>query len=68
MPKKYRPILIRSTDATQEEQVQREIDRFLLALNSYPECFAHDPSLTFDQYLCYLMASDPLNGGPSRVH
>jgi hypothetical protein len=33
-----------------EEQVRREIQTFLQALNSYPESFARNPSITFEEH------------------
>ena len=68
MSKKYRPITAGFTDATRQVEVRREIDNFLLALNSYPERFADDPCLSFEEYLCSIMAIDSANGGSSRVH
>jgi len=68
MSKKYRPITAGFMDATREVEVRREIDNFLLALSSYPKHFADDPCLSFEQYLCHMMATDPANGGSSRVH
>ena len=32
------------------EQVRREIQRFMQALRSYPERFARNPRLTFEEY------------------
>jgi len=68
MSKKYRPITAGFTVSRREVEVRREIDNFLLALSSYPERFADDPCLSFEQYLCNIMASEPVNGGPQRVH
>jgi len=68
MSKNYRPITAGFTNDTREVEVRREIDNFLLALSSYPEHFADDPCLSFEQYLCNMMAADPANGGPSRMH
>jgi hypothetical protein len=39
------------------EQVQQEIQKFLLAVSSYPSRAAIDPGLTFRQYLCSLLAT-----------
>lgn len=67
--KKYRPIMTGFNEATREQEVRREIQNFLLALNSYPERFAHNPCLSFEQYLYNIMASEHAPyGGPSRVH
>jgi hypothetical protein len=68
MAKKYRPIIAGFTDPTRGVEVRREIDNFLLALSSYPDRFADDPCISFEQYLCNMMAADPPNGGPSRMH
>jgi len=35
-----------------EAQVQREINNFLLALDSYPARAAKEPRITFRQHLC----------------
>ena len=56
--KKYRPITLGLTDDTREREVQREIDKFLLALQSYPQRFADDPALSFEEYLYSVIASD----------
>lgn len=68
MAKGYRPITAGFMDDTGEMDVRREIDNFLLALYSYPTRFADDPCLSFEQYLCSIMAADSANGGPHRVH
>jgi hypothetical protein len=68
MSKNYRPITAGFMDELREVEVRREIDNFLLALYSYPERFAGDPCLSFEQYLCSIMAGESVNGGTSRVH
>jgi hypothetical protein len=68
MSKGYRPITAGFMDDTEESDVRREIDNFLLALHSYPERFASDPCLSFEDYLGSIMAADSANGGPHRVH
>jgi len=37
------------------EQVLVEMQTFLRALDSYPDHFIRNPSLTFEQYLCSLI-------------
>lgn len=37
------------------EQVRAEIEAFLQALNSYPERFAADPQITFEEHRASLM-------------
>jgi hypothetical protein len=67
--KRYGSITVGFSDSTAEVDAQREINNFLLALHSYPERFADDPGLTFEEYLFSIMVSEQaLNGGPHRVH
>jgi len=56
--KARRTIALHVADATQRQAVQQEIENFLQALSSYPEHFAHDPYLTFEQHLCSIMAGE----------
>jgi hypothetical protein len=39
------------SEANREPQVQQEIDSFLRAVSSYPERFAREPYLSFQQHL-----------------
>jgi hypothetical protein len=38
------------------EQVRMEIHNFLQALASYPKSFAKNPEISFEEYLCTLIA------------
>jgi hypothetical protein len=38
-------------------QVRSEIRSFLEALDSYPERFAEEPGITFEQHLCNLVSA-----------
>ncbi len=40
-----------------ERDVQQEIDNFLRALSSYPDRFAHEPYLSFQQHLSRVLAA-----------
>jgi hypothetical protein len=51
--KKYQPTF--SPDADKSRDVQQEIDNFLQALSSYPDSFAHNPRLSFEQHLFRIM-------------
>jgi hypothetical protein len=42
----------------QERGVQRDIDRFLRALSSYPDRFAREPHLSFQQHFSSLVTAD----------
>jgi len=68
MSKSYRPIIAGFAEDNREVEVRREIDNFLLALYSYPDRFADDPCLSFDQYLCSIMAAESANGGPQQIN
>jgi len=39
------------SDAEREHEVRREIDSFLRAVSSYPDRFAREPYLSFQQHL-----------------
>ena len=49
--KKHHATALRLSDAAREHEVQREIDSFLQALSSYPDRFAREPYLSFQQHL-----------------
>jgi len=52
--KKYHATDVLVADATREQVAQQEIDSFLKALYSYPDRFANQPDLSFQQYLLSL--------------
>lgn len=45
---------LRSGAKPDQQQAEREIQTFLEALNSYPQSFAQDPCLSFEQHLVAL--------------
>ena len=49
--KKQDVTALRVSEAAREHEVQREIDSFLRALSSYPDRFAREPYLSFQQHL-----------------
>jgi hypothetical protein len=56
-----------ASDARREREVQREIENFMRALTSYPDRFARDPYLSFEQHLFRIAAADrPLSGESSE--
>jgi hypothetical protein len=58
--KRHEATDLRLSDATREHEVQREIDSFLRAINSYPDRFAREPYLSFQQHLSSIVtASHP---------
>lgn len=53
----YQPEGLSVVEATRRREVQHEIENYLQALSSYPERFAHDPCLSFEQHLFSMMAA-----------
>jgi hypothetical protein len=45
------------SDAGRERDVRLEIDRFVRALSSYPERFAREPYLSFQQHLSSIVTA-----------
>jgi hypothetical protein len=58
---KHRAPVLPSSDAARkhevqpEDEVQREIESFLRAVESYPDRFAREPYLSFQQHLCSIV-------------
>ena len=52
--------------AAQERDVQHEIKSFLSALVTYPDRFAREPELSFEQHLFQLVAANQLTGSEGR--
>jgi hypothetical protein len=60
--KRHHPTDLRVPDVQREneiQRVQREIDRFLRAVNSYPERFIREPYLSFQQHLSNIVTAEP---------
>jgi hypothetical protein len=45
-----------------EREAQKEIDSFLRALNSYPDRFAREPYLSFQQHLSSIVTAAHVSG------
>jgi hypothetical protein len=54
---KYEPESLSAGETIRRREVQQEIDNYLLALSSYPERFAHDPGVSFEQHLFSMLAA-----------
>ena len=54
---KYQPESVSAGEATRRRDVQQEIDNYLRALSSYPDRFAQDPCVSFEQHLFSMMAA-----------
>lgn len=54
----YRPIVLGNSDIERQREVQHEIENFLHAVSSYPDRFAREPYLTFEQHLFSIVASE----------
>jgi hypothetical protein len=55
--KKYHVTDVLVADATRVQDAQREIDSFLRALRSYPDRFAREPYLSFEQHLSSIVTA-----------
>jgi hypothetical protein len=53
--KKYQAAPLRVADGARDHDVQREIESFLRAVRSYPDRFAREPYLSFQQHLCNIV-------------
>lgn len=49
---------LHGSEAPRESDVQQEIDSFLRALSSYPDRFAREPYLSFQQHLSSIVTAD----------
>lgn len=56
--KRRRSLASDVSNAETVERAQLSVEDFLKALNSYPDRFAHDPQLSFEQHLSRELASD----------
>jgi hypothetical protein len=57
--KRHHATDLRVSDPERENEVQREIDGFLRAVNSYPDRFAREPYLSFEQHLSNVVTAEP---------
>jgi hypothetical protein len=48
---------LRVSDSARESEVQQEIDSFLRAIRSYPDRFAREPYLSFQQHLSSIVTT-----------
>ena len=56
--KRHSSLVSGVSHAGRGEGAQLSVEKFLKALNSYPDRFARDPQLSFEQHLCRVMAAD----------
>jgi hypothetical protein len=63
---KHRPSASGLGRVTRERDVQYEIKSFLSALVSYPDRFAVEPELSFEQHLFQLVAANQLASREER--
>jgi len=66
--KQCHSIAVGMVEGSRTLEVQVEIDKFLLALSSYPDRFASDPRLSFEQHLFSVMATESLCSDGQRIH
>ena len=64
---KHHAVGVEALGARRDGEVQREIETFLRALSSYPDRFARDPYLSFEQHLGTIAsASQPATADAGR--
>jgi len=63
---KYQPENLSLAETIRRREVQQEIDNYLLALSSYPDRFAQDPGVSFEQHLFSMMAAGQTSGRGER--
>jgi hypothetical protein len=65
--RKHHTVGLEVSGAGREGEVRREIENFLRALSSYPDRFARDPYLSFEQHLFSIAsANQPATAGEGR--
>jgi len=55
--KKHHATVSCGSDAVREHEVNQEIDSFLRAVRSYPERFAREPYMSFQQHLSSIVTA-----------
>jgi hypothetical protein len=55
-----------SSDDEHQREVQREIDSFLRAVSSYPDRFAREPYLSFEQHLSSIVTATHTEEDPGH--
>jgi hypothetical protein len=66
--REHRPATVGFSDATRDREVRQEIENFLNALTSYPDRFARDPYVSFEEHLFFVTAENQVSsvGGDRR--
>ena len=65
--KTYRPMVSGFCETSRDHQVLQEIDNFMMALSSYPDRVAQEPTLSFEQYLFRINAAGETRGNGDAV-
>jgi hypothetical protein len=60
--REHRPATVGLSDATRDREVRQEIENFLNALSSYPDRFARDPYVSFEEHLFIVTAENQVSG------
>ena len=59
--------MVSGSGENREQEVQQEIETFLTALSSYPDRFARNPCLSFEQHLFSLAVAKAGSHGSDRT-
>ena len=58
---RHHPATVGFSDATRDREVRQEIENFLNALSSYPDRFARDPYVSFEEHLFFVTAENQVS-------
>jgi hypothetical protein len=61
MIREDRPATTGLSDAARDREVRQEIENFLNALSSYPDRFARDPYVSFEEHLFIVSAENQVS-------
>jgi hypothetical protein len=64
--REHRPATAGLSDAARDREVRQEIENFLNALSSYPDRFAREPYVSFEEHLFIVTAENQVTAGIER--
>jgi len=64
--REHRPATAALSDAARDREVRQEIENFLNALSSYPDRFAREPYVSFEEHLFIVTAENQVTAGVER--
>ena len=64
--REHRSATVGLSDAARDREVRQEIENFLNALSSYPDRFARQPYVSFEEHLFIVTAENQVSAGIER--